>query len=346
MSTKIAIITTGGTIGSVIKGKTTGVDENTDALRSEIDKICQRKNAIVEVFSPLNINSEDLHPIDWATLSAQIDQCIEEGFTSFIITHGTDTLAYTSTALTYLYANTGIKICLTGSFYPIEHQESDAPINLLTSFECVLSDSIENGVFVAFRQDSRNRSGNIYRAIDIKPMDFDGVAFQSAYNSRVAYYTAGDGLVVDREAMPVNYPTFSFEGGLEKEKLRNATSGVMVIRAFPGMNLSALDECIHKFDYLIFSLYHSGTAASYNGSDSLLQFIQKHREQTSFLMGAFPAEYISYPYDSTAKLIDAGATVFKDLSPHHLFVFVVLSKALGASTLSINQTISGFSVTI
>lgn len=346
MSTKIAIITTGGTIGSVIKGKTTGVDESTESLRHEISKICERKHATVEVFSPININSEDLHPVDWATITDQINKCIENGFTKFIVTHGTDTLAYTSTALSYLYSNSGVKICLTGSFYPIEHKESDAPINLLTAFENVLSDNIGNGVFVAFRQDARNKSGNIYRAIDVKPMEYDGVAFEAAYNSRIAYYTAEDGLVVDKKPLPVNYPTFSADGNLHKEMLRDASSGVMIVTAFPGMNLSALDDCIEKFDFIIFSLYHSGTAASYNGSESLLQFIEKHREQVRFLMGAFPAKYINHPYDSTAKIIDAGALVFKDLLPHHLFVFVVLSRAFGVSAATINKTIDRFCVSI
>ncbi|WP_428409089.1 asparaginase domain-containing protein [Hyphococcus sp.] len=331
MSTKLAIITTGGTIGSVIKGQTVGVDDTVEKLQQEIARICQRKGANYEVFSPINKNSEDLEPGDWAILDATIRSCKDRGYNKFVITHGTDTLSYTASAIGITQQIEPVKICFTGSFYSMDHEETDAPINLLAAFESVLSDNVDNGVYVAFREDERNRTAGIYRALGLKPMAFDDVAFRSVYDTKVAHFSRTAGLMIGREPMALFYPKLSVSGPLEPQKVTKIAEQIVILRAYPGLTLAPLEPCLFDCAALVIQAYHSGTANSVIAPGTLTNFISKIASRIPVLIGAFPSRYISTPYDSTARLIDAGAHVYSNLQPHNLYTYLVIGMSQGMS---------------
>ncbi|WP_375207517.1 asparaginase [Hyphococcus sp.] len=331
MSTRLAIITTGGTIGSVIKGQTVGVSDTVEKLQQEITKICKRKGADYKVFSPINKNSEDLEPADWARLDATIRSCLEQGYKRFVITHGTDTLSYTASAIGITQQSEPVKICFTGSFYSMDHEETDAPINLLAAFECVLSENIDNGVYVAFREDERNRTASIFRALSIKPMSFDDVAFKSVYDTKVAHFSRAAGLMIGREPMAVSYPKLKRSQSLDPDRITQIADRVVILRAYPGLTLAPLEPCLLNCDALVIQAYHSGTANSVLAPGSLIDFISKIAARIPVLVGAFPGRFISKPYDSTASLIEAGAYVYSDLQPHNLYTYLVVGISQGLS---------------
>ena len=114
---RILLIGTGGTIASEVTDSGLAPELTTEQLLSHlptVSEICR-----VECLQLLNLDSTNICPEHWLILS----QTIEEQYSSydgFVICHGTDTLAYTASALSYLIQHTRKPIVLTGAQRPID----------------------------------------------------------------------------------------------------------------------------------------------------------------------------------------------------------------------------------
>jgi L-asparaginase len=140
---KIMLLATGGTIAAKDSGEglvpTMPADE---ILRHipEIESFCK-----VEAKQILNIDSSNIQPEDWLLISRTIRDYYDS-FDGFVITHGTDTMAYTASALSYLIQNSAKPIVLAGAQKPIYQKERDAIQNIFDAFR--FSDHPENsGVY-------------------------------------------------------------------------------------------------------------------------------------------------------------------------------------------------------
>ncbi|MEM9421489.1 MAG: asparaginase domain-containing protein [Pseudomonadota bacterium] len=327
MNEKIAIITTGGTIGSVIKGQTVGIGGVAQKLMDEIHLQCEQAGASYEIFAPINKNSEDLIPSDWALIAACIKSAHDKGYQRFVITHGTDTLAYSAGAIGLLHAMSGLRICFTGAFYSMDFDQTDASINLMAALACVLSDNVLPGVYVSFRENETNRAANIYRAMNMHPMAFDAVVFGSSYGAKVAYFSTSLGLVTDKERHAIDYPHLSIDGPIDGGRLDEEVAKILMISLYPGLDINLLKPSLDKCSAAIINAYHSGTV----GTGEFLRKVSDMVQKTPVLVGAYPEKHISTPYDSTAKLIEAGAYVYADLQPHHLLIYLAIGRASGLS---------------
>jgi len=98
------------------------------------------------VLSPL-IDSANATPADWNRVAQQIADC-HERYEGFVVTHGTDTLAYTSAALCFALEGLDKPVVLTGSMLPLTVEGNDAVANLLGAFQCVVE--APAGVWVHF----------------------------------------------------------------------------------------------------------------------------------------------------------------------------------------------------
>lgn len=132
---RIMLIYTGGTIG-MIKNPETDVLEtfNFDHLRKHVPELMQFDYVIHNYqFNP-PIDSSDMKPELWAKLVKIIDYNYDN-FDGFVILHGTDTMAYTASALSFMLENLGKPVILTGSQLPIGVLRTDGKENLLTAIE-------------------------------------------------------------------------------------------------------------------------------------------------------------------------------------------------------------------
>lgn len=143
---KLLFITTGGTIASIKTERGLApllTSEELLANLPELSGLCQS-----ETLSLCSIDSTDITPEHWLALARAIrsryDDC-----DGFIICHGTDTLAYTAAALSYLIRDADKPIILTGSQQPIADAVTDAKKNLRDSVICAL-DAESRGVMVVF----------------------------------------------------------------------------------------------------------------------------------------------------------------------------------------------------
>ena len=127
----ILLIATGGTIAS--KNTEDGL---APAMAS--GEILQYVPSIfdlchVEQVQLLNIDSTNMQPKHWLMISEAIYENYER-YDGFVVLHGTDTMAYTAAALSYLIQNSPKPIVLTGAQRPIDKEITDAKLNLYDSF--------------------------------------------------------------------------------------------------------------------------------------------------------------------------------------------------------------------
>ena len=135
MRSKILLIYTGGTIG-MNKNPLTGALEPFDFehLLSKVPELAQFQTEIATYqFSP-PIDSSDMSPKFWTELAHLIADRYDE-FDGFVILHGTDTMSYTASALSFMLQNLTKPVILTGSQLPIGQLRTDGKENLITSIE-------------------------------------------------------------------------------------------------------------------------------------------------------------------------------------------------------------------
>ena len=147
MSKKVLIINTGGTLASVAKehGLTPGL--TTESMLKELHIVAGEAQLTTQEFSALD--SANIFPEDWARLAQMISR--ERGcFDGIVVIHGTDTLAYTSSMLSFMLQNIDIPVVITGSQLSISNPVADAMENLRCAI--FMAQSGCPGVFVAFNR--------------------------------------------------------------------------------------------------------------------------------------------------------------------------------------------------
>lgn len=145
MRRKILAIYTGGTIG--MKMSKAGVLEpvDFDQLLKEIPELHQLDSEISSLSFEEPLDSSNITPEIWSNL-VNIIELNYEDYDGFVIIHGTDTMSFTASALSYMIQNTKKPIILTGSQLPISSIRTDGRENLITAIE--IAAAHENGVSI------------------------------------------------------------------------------------------------------------------------------------------------------------------------------------------------------
>lgn len=135
----VLLIYTGGTIG-MVKNPATGAHEPLDFthLVSHVPELSQLQVSITTLQLNPPIDSSNMNPELWAHL-VHIIVDHYESYDGFVILHGTDTMAYTASALSYMLQNLSKPVILTGSQLPIGVLRTDGKENLITSIEIAAS---------------------------------------------------------------------------------------------------------------------------------------------------------------------------------------------------------------
>ena len=128
---KILMIGTGGTIASKQTEHGLAPGLSSDDILSYIPQV--KDVCYVDTLQVCNTDSTNVTPKHWIMLSETIEKYYDE-YDGFVICHGTDTLAYTAAALSYMIQNSSKPIVITGAQKPINMDVTDAKTNLLDSF--------------------------------------------------------------------------------------------------------------------------------------------------------------------------------------------------------------------
>lgn len=164
---KILLLTTGGTIASV-PGEDGLVPE---AAPPALTRVIQEFSRHYEIQSRniLNLDSSNIQSEEWRLIAQSVYESLPD-YDGIVITHGTDTMAYTASMLTFMLENLQKPVVFTGSQLPISSPLSDAPGNLATAFAAV--DAGLYGVSVAFN----HKIIRGCRAVKVRAMGFDAFA--------------------------------------------------------------------------------------------------------------------------------------------------------------------------
>lgn len=158
MKKKILLIHTGGTIG-MTKDSESGVLKPDRFYKSLVKVVPELYDiADIEVEIPFVMDSSELNFLQWKEIGDIIKRRID-GIHGVVITHGTDTLAYTASALSYMLMNVPVPVILTGAQKPLSELRSDARSNFINAVELATSSEIkEVAVFFADKLMRGNRT--------------------------------------------------------------------------------------------------------------------------------------------------------------------------------------------
>jgi len=133
--TKILIIYTGGTIGMVNDPKTgTLIPFDFEQIQENVPELARLDYHLsVHSFNPI-LDSSNMDPLIWKELAELIEEKYEI-FDGFVILHGSDTMSFTASALSFMLQNLAKPVVLTGSQLPIGEIRTDAKENLITALE-------------------------------------------------------------------------------------------------------------------------------------------------------------------------------------------------------------------
>ncbi len=236
---KLLMIATGGTIASIKTKNGLAPGIGSEELLGYVPEI--RNYCHVETIQLLNIDSTNIQPEHWVMMTETIEENYDK-YDGFVISHGTDTLAYTSAALSYLIQNSRKPIVLTGAQKPINVEITDAKKNLLDSFRFASEEDV-SGVYVVF--DGKAIIGT--RARKVKSKSYS--AFESI-NFPVA------ALIDDRRITKYISPY-----NLEKKEVKfykDIYPNIFLLKLAPGMEADVLDCIGEKYRGLVIESYGVG----------------------------------------------------------------------------------------
>ena len=143
---QILLIYTGGTIG-MVKDPSSGMLHpfNFDNLLTQIPQLKSINANIDTISTPNPKDSADMHPSDWQFLGQLIFDNFKN-YDGFVVLHGTDTMSYTSSALSFMFENLTKPIIFTGSQLPVGDIRTDALENVLTAIQIALLEKDGNPV--------------------------------------------------------------------------------------------------------------------------------------------------------------------------------------------------------
>lgn len=234
---KILLIATGGTIASTKTAQGLAPGITSQELYESVPEAAAF--CTIDTVQLLNIDSTNVQPEQWLLMAKTIEDHYD-AYDGFVITHGTDTMAYTAAALSYLIQHANKPIVLTGAQKPLLSAITDAKKNLLDAL-CFASQQQSGGVFVVF-------SGRVIlgtRAKKLKTKSYE--AFSSINYPEVA--------LVDQGRI-VQYMTFHDEKPVAF--YHDMLPEVFLLKLIPGMDPGILDYIGEHYRAVVIESYGSG----------------------------------------------------------------------------------------
>ena len=258
----ILMLGTGGTIASEMtpEGLTPELTP-TQLLRyvPAISELCH-----VDCLSLFNIDSTNITPAHWSAVARALRENYDR-YDGFVISHGTDTMAYTAAALSYMVQSSPKPIMLTGAQKPINYDSTDSKLNLMDAFVCACSDELA-GVCIVF-------SGRVILGTRArKTCSKSFAAFSSINYPDVA---------ILHDHLLMRYITPDFQAVPEFCETLDARVGL--VKMVPGTDTELLDFMLSRNDALIIECFGVGGLPSYEDS-RLFELVRRHTAQGKFIV--------------------------------------------------------------
>ena len=248
---KVLLIYTGGTIGMKKDYVTNSLEPvDFDHIFDEIPELSKLHCQLDIHANPNPIDSSDMSPDNWKRLAERIEENYEK-YDGFVVLHGSDTMAYTASALSFMLENLAKPVIFTGSQLPIGTLRTDGKENLITAIEIASDYEGDNAVVpeVAIYFEYNLRRGN--RSIKVDAEHFR--AFESPNYPMLAQ--AGVSIKYEHQAI---IPSPSDKFIVHKEM----DNRVACLRLFPGISPEVV-KCLcsnPEIQILVLETFGSGNA--------------------------------------------------------------------------------------
>jgi L-asparaginase len=207
---------------------------------------------IIHQYQPL-FDSPDMSPSDWSKIARDICDHYDE-YDGFIVLHGTDTMAYTASALAFMLKNLGKPVIVTGSQIPLCEIRNDAQENLISALLLASHNVVIPEVCLYF-------NSKLFRGCRTVKVDSDGFnAFDSPNYPALA--TLGIGVEI-RQRLIKSHSEVT-DTGIDLREIQQP--GVVgAFRLFPGMSAQILDNALQPpLRGLVLETYGSGNGPTSN----------------------------------------------------------------------------------
>lgn len=319
MKRKITLIYTGGTIG--VSGKIRG-----DILKSEgtgevlhqilLDEHPEIKDDYDLSFKRhISLLSENIVPYDWEKIANSIAVEIDEGVDGIVVAHGTDSLPYTTAAVSFMLSDIPIPVVFTGSLVPPDKKGTDAIQNLYDSILFSAKSQLA-GVYAVFKAGSNSRK--IFFGTRLLPISPYSKYFYSIDHKYVG--------MIKKGALEISSTRYPKRHRLIGKVTRNTKidPNVAFFKIFPGFDPGCIEQAFeHGAKGIILDLFHSGTACTRNGtySDySLIPIIKKLEKKVLIFGIPLSISKNGGIYSSTNKLLESGLIPLKTMSSESAIV--------------------------
>ncbi|HEX3013058.1 MAG TPA: Glu-tRNA(Gln) amidotransferase subunit GatD [Methanobacterium sp.] len=307
----ISIISTGGTVASIIDYKTGAVHPAftaDDLIRANPELL---ENANIKGKAVLNILSENMKPEYWVKSARSIADEINDGAYGVVVAHGTDTMHYTSAALSFIL-DTPVPVVLTGAQRSSDRPSSDAFLNLLNSVTAAKSDIAE--VMVCMHATENDTYCDLHRGTKVRKMHTSRRdTFRSINTSPLARVQNGGIEILDEQ---LKYKT---RIGGEVELHDAVESNVAFIKSYPGISGELIDYHVDK-GYKGIVLEGTGLG---HCPEEIVPSIKRARDSGIPVVMASQCLYGKVNmnvYSTGRKLISAGVISAGDMLPETAYV--------------------------
>ncbi len=312
---KILLLSTGGTIASKVDYRTGAVTPilTAEELNSSVPELAEIANIDTEVL--FSEYSENIMPDHWLKIAKKLEEYSNSEYSGIIIAHGTDTMHYTSSFLSFALSGYPIPIALVGSQRSSDRASSDAALNLIGATK-FLVESKTKGVYVIMHHDESDETIACHFGTRVR---------KNHTSKRSAFQTVGDdpAYLIFNNNLQRNSKNdfFKIEGFNPKI---NLDTKVALIKYYPGFDPNIFEKIIDSgFKAIIFE----GTGLGHIGK-TMYDSVRKAHEKGIFLgmtSQCIDGRIRMTVYESGRDLLNLGIIPLENMVPE-----VALVKAMWA----------------
>ncbi len=302
---KILLLSTGGTIASKVDYRTGAVTPilSAEELNSSVPELSQMANINTEVL--FSEYSENITPNHWLQISKKLLEFSDSDYTGIIIAHGTDTMHYTSSFLSFALAGYRIPIALVGSQRSSDRASSDAALNLIGATKFLI-ECKTNGVYIIMHHDENDETIACHMGTRVR---------KNHTSKRSAFQTIGDdpAYIIINDKIQRNQKGDYFK---VKEFIprTNLDTKVALIKYYPGYDPNLLEKIIEMgYKAIIFE----GTGLGHIGN-TMYDVVKKANEMGIFLgmtSQCIDGRIRMTVYESGRDLLDLGIIPLENMIP-------------------------------
>ncbi|MEM1528634.1 MAG: Glu-tRNA(Gln) amidotransferase subunit GatD [Desulfurococcaceae archaeon] len=237
---RVTMISTGGTIASKVDYETGAV---TPALKpSEIvEWIPELENvSLISAREVMSIFSEDMTPEHWKVIAMEVYKEMKNGVHGVVVAHGTDTMAYTASAIAFAVQNKPVPVVFVGAQRSSDRPSTDAALNLIAAFMVAARAPFSESV-ISMHGSVSDRLNLVHRGVKCRKMHTSRRdAFQSINDTPLA--------VVDVSKGEIRVIGKIYEHRGEKDPVLRAEfdGKVALIKAYPGIQQEVIDFVVDR----------------------------------------------------------------------------------------------------